>query len=280
MNVGGRGFNTDLASERHRADLRLPGVELKRERTPLGEWERITISSREGAESIGRPEGRYDTLTLPRMDQLSDEGMEDAAEEAARELCILCEDLGIAPDRILVVGLGNPRLTPDSIGTEAASGVVATRHIREFDSTMFGALECSEIAVLSPDVNAQSGIDSADVVGAVASRIKPDVVIAVDALAAASPKRLGTTLQFCDTGVHPGSGVGAARRAIDKDSTGCPVIAIGVPTVIDSRLLIEGESDPRGTTGMLVCPKEIDVIARNAGKIISAAINQAFGVYY
>lgn len=280
MNARGRSFNTDLASERHRADLRLPGVELKRERTPLGEWERITISSEEGAESIGRPEGRYDTLTLPRMDQLSDEGLEDAAEEAARELCILCEDLGILPDRILVVGLGNPRLTPDSVGAEAASGVVATRHIREFDSSMFGALECSEIAVLSPDVNAQSGIDSADVVGAVASRIKPDVVIAVDALAAASPKRLGTTLQFCDTGVHPGSGVGAARRAIDKGSTGCPVIAIGVPTVIDSRLLIEGEGDPRGTTGMLVCPKEIDVIAKNAGKIISAAINQAFGVYY
>ena len=278
--TGERLFNTDLACERHRADVSLPGVEFSRERTPIGEWERIKISSEEGADSIGRPCGRYDTLTLPRMDALCDEGIEDATEEVARELCVMCEALGISPESILVVGLGNPSMTPDSVGCEAAQRVEATRHIREFDSSMFDALECSEISVLTTGVTSRSGIDAADTAAAVASRIKPDVIIAIDALAAASPKRLGTTLQFCDTGIHPGSGVGADRRAIDEASTGSPVIAIGVPTVIDSRLLIDGENDPKGTVGMLVCPKEIDTISKVAGRIIGGAINQAFGISY
>ncbi len=279
-NGGEKTFNSDLAAERRRADTSVPGVDFVKESRPLGTWERIKISSRAGEISIGRPCGHYDTLTLPRMDLLCDEGIDDATEEVARELCVMCEAVGVSPERILVVGLGNPELTPDSVGAEAAKRVEATRQIREFDTSMFYALECSEISVMSPGVASASGLDAADVVSAVAARIRPDLVIAIDALAAASPKRLGTTLQFCDTGIHPGSGVGASRRAIDAKSVLCPVIAIGVPTVIDSRLLIDGDSDPRGTVGMLVCPKEIDVIARVAGRIIGSAINQAFGITY
>jgi spore protease len=280
MSGGGPSFNSDLAAERHKADLSVPGVEFSKESRPLGSWERIKISSKAGEISIGRPCGHYDTLTVPRMDLLCEEGIGDVTEEVARELCVMCEAVGISPDRILVVGLGNPELTPDSIGVEAARIVEATRQIREFDNSMFDALECSEISVLIPGVASSSGLDASDVTSAVAARIRPDLVIAVDSLAAASPKRLGTTVQFCDTGIHPGSGIGAGRRAIDSKSVLCPVIAIGVPTVIDSRLLIDGDKDPRGTVGMLVCPKEIDVIAKVAGKIIGTAINQAFGITY
>lgn len=279
-NESARLFNSDLAAERRRADLSKEGIEYRREAAPIGEWERIKVTTREGEISIGRPIGIYDTLTLPRVDVLDAEAKDDAKEAVARELCRLCDIRKIYPERILVVGLGNPSLTPDSVGSLCAKLVEPTLHISEFDTDMFEALECSEIAVISPGVSSLSGIDSADIVGGVSEKLSPDVVIAIDALAARSPKRLGTTLQFCDTGIHPGAGVGSHKRGIDEELLGVPVIAIGVPTVIDSRLLIEGEDESSGTSGMFVCPKEIDVISSAAAEIIAGGINQAFGIVY
>lgn len=274
-----RSFNTDLAIERHRADTALDGVSYRREGAVIGYFERLCVTTSEGADSIGRPVGLYDTLTLPRLDTLGIGEREDAVECVARELCRICDKRGIIPERILVIGLGNPNLTPDAVGPKTVEGVIPTLQYREGGDEVLELFDCSEIAVLSPLVSSLSGIESVDIVASVAKKVNPTLVICVDALAARSPKRLGSTLQFCDTGIHQGSGIGKCERGITEDLLGVPVIAIGVPTVIDARLLIEGENDT-ATEGMLVSPREIDEIVAAAAYIISGGINQAFGLAY
>ena len=273
----GGDFDSDLACERRRADTSVSGVDYRKEITAGGVWERIGITSDEGARSIGRPMGRYDTLTLERMDLMDCGGIADAAEEIAVELCRLVDGLDVYPERLLVVGLGNSELTPDSVGPKSADGINATLHIRETDAACFSALECSAIAVLCPGVSAKSGMDAAKTVSAICRAIHPDAVIAIDALSARSPSRLGRTIQLSDTGIFPGSGIGNPRGAITKETVGAPVIAIGVPTVIDARRLSGDECDLRGEA-MFVSPKEINGIVNAAARIISGGINQAFGI--
>ena len=277
---------TDLAAERRRADTDIPGVEYRREVNSIGEWERIEISSEEGARSIGRPMGIYDTLNISRMDLLDSESIEDAREEVRRELCYIFEKSEIIPERILVAGLGNPSLTPDSIGAECAKKVKPTMHIKEFDGAFFSGLGCSEIAVITPGVIGATGIEAADIIHGVCNIIKPNALIAIDALAARAVERLGTTVQICNTGIAPGSGLGNSRRALKRESLGIPVIAIGVPTVIDSRMFWY---DSAGSDGyekssrmagpaMFVSPKEINEISTVGAEIIAGGINEAFGL--
>ena len=278
---------TDLACERRRADTSLSGVEYKREVSDGGTWERIRISSPEGARSIGRPMGIYDTLCLLRMDLLDSDQTEDAKEEVASELCYLFDAGGIVPRRILVAGLGNPTLTPDSVGPMAARAVKPTLHISEADPSFFYSLECSEIAVTVPGVQVSSGLDAEVTVGGICDRIKPDAVIVIDALASRAAERLGSTVQITDTGIFPGSGLGNSRTALNRETLGVPVIAIGVPTVIDSRMFwIDAQSESRGigdarraSQTMFVSPKEIGDIVQTAAEIIGGGINQAFGIY-
>ncbi len=266
------GCFSDLACERRRADTAALGVSYTCERCPSGNWERIRIFSQEGAQSIGRPMGNYDTLNTPRLDLMDFDGTDDAINELATELCTLFDKNKIEPHRILVVGLGNEALTPDSVGPKAASLVEPTLHISDGDRVMFDGLECSEIAVIRPGIAARSGLDSAEITLGVCERIKPNAVIAIDALASKSPERLGTTVQICDTGIFPGTGLGYGAHAINRELLGVPVIAIGVPTVIDSRFF--GDK----TSGMFVSPKDINAIVDAAAKIIAGGINQAFGI--
>ena len=272
-------IDSDLALERRRADTDASGIDYREVKADIGKWEKISISSELGARSIGRPMGYYDTLTLPRMDTLSPDEIDDAKNEVAKELCQLFDAERIFPERLLVVGLGNARLTPDAVGPESAERTEATMHIRLADDKMFEALDCSEIAVIVPGVAAKSGLDALDVVGGVCDRITPDAVIAIDSIASRSPKRLGTTIQISSTGILPGAGLGNPRRPIDEKTVGAPVIAIGVPTVINSRLLNGSENQESDRlSDMFVSPKEINDIVKNAAEIISGGINQAFGI--
>lgn len=270
-------FDSDLACERRRADTELAGVEYRKEVTDSGVWEFIRITDEEGERSIGRPRGRYDTLTLERMDLLDLQGTLDASEEIAKELCRLTDALGIIPERLLIVGLGNRELTPDSVGPKSVEAVNATLHIKKADPTYFSALECSAIALLCPGVSANSGMDAAEITAAVCEREGFDAVIVVDSLAARSSARLGRTIQLSDTGISPGTGIGNPRGSITKETVGAPVIAIGVPTVIDARLL-SGDNCDASVAAMFVSPKEINGIAKAAARIISGGINQAFGI--
>ena len=272
--------SSDLACERYRADLNEDGVKYEKEVCSGGFWERIEISSVSGAKSIGRPMGFYDTLNLDPIDTLDTDEVRNASREIADELLLLVRKMHIIPKRLLVVGLGNPSLTPDSIGVRCADGVRATMHIRDMDEAFFNAIACSEIAVIQPGVKSKSGIDASDTVLGICGRIKPNAVIAIDALAALSAERLGKTVQLSSTGIIPGSGVGNHRSALDEDSLGVPVISVGVPTVISAKnfcLDLTAESSICGNS-MLVAPKEIDEIARVSGDIISGGINLAFGI--
>lgn len=271
---------TDLAIERGRASLKARGVAYTSRETEGGVWECIRIFSKEGAESIGRPIGHYDTLNTGRLDLLGEEEIDCATEEIAKKLCEAVEAVNASPERILVVGLGNARLTPDSTGPKAAAAVKPTLHIKSFDEDTFISLGCSEIAVLTPGVTADSGIDSADIVRGVVRRVLPDVIIAIDSIATRSAERLGATVQISDTGLFPGSGIGNHRSAMTEDTLGVPVIAVGVPTVIDSRVFAHGEDYEGEIVGeaMLVSPREIDEITDVAARIIGGAVNQAFGV--
>jgi len=271
---------TDLAVERRRADLSVTGIDYEKELCPPGTWERVTVRSEEGAASIGRPIGVYDTLSLRRLDTLDEDGIFDAQEEVAKRLCTLCDDMKIIPDKILVAGLGNPRLTADSIGQKAATRVKPTMHIRDYDEELFWELEVSEISVLRPDVPANTGMDSSLLLRAVCAALSPDLMIVIDAITTRSRSRLGSTLQISDTGIFPG-GMGKLKKAITPKEMGVPIISIGVPTVIDSRLFINQRTiSELDFEPMFISPRDIDEITDNAGIIIGNAINQAFGLAY
>lgn len=272
---------TDLACERRRADIRVAGVEYRKEENICGIWERIHISSDEGAISIGRPMGFYDTLTLPRMDLMDFEEIMGAKEELAGELCEMVERCDVTPASVLIVGLGNGELTPDAVGPRTADKVHPTMHIYKLDEGLFDTLGCSKISVLKPGVTAKSGLDSSLIVKGVCDLVKPDLVIAIDSLRARDRGRLGSTIQISSTGIVAGSGLRGARSEISEAILGSPIISIGVPTVIDSRALTCGEQKTasyHGGDGLMVSPKEIGEIVENAAEIIGGAINLAFGI--
>lgn len=273
-------YESDLACERRRADLNTNGITYKREIAGRFVWERIEITSREGEIEIGRPRGRYDTLSTDRMDLLDDSDVEDAANEVAKELCSIVERTVVSPTRILVAGLGNASLTPDSVGPRVAESVNATMHLAENDQRLFRALECLEIAVITPGVMAKSGLEATESVSALCERIDPDLVIAVDSIASRSPERLGKTVQISNTGIFPGSGIGNKRRPLNEKTLGVPVIAIGVPTVISAKALCSDKDDKtEACDELFVSPRDIDTIVSVSAKIISQGINQAFGTF-
>ena len=268
---------TDLALERHRADLSLPGVEYSKEETSYGSLERIKISSKSGAESIGRPIGLYDTISTKRMDLLDSTEIPDLADQLTFQLNSIIDDSEIFPGRLVIAGLGNPELTSDSLGYLAAKVVKPTMHIKNMDRRVFEKLGCAEIAVVTPGVMTTSGLDAAVSLKGVCDLIKPDAVIAIDSLCARSPDRLGSTIQISNSGISPGSGIGNPRLSLGKETLGVPVVAIGIPTVIDSRTLCHESCSPFDP--MIVSPKEINEIVSVGAQVIGRAINQAFGIY-
>lgn len=265
-------FYTDLMSERQRACGE--GIDFKRSSGGVGVWERIHVMSDSAAERIGRPVGHYHTFNVQGLDMIDSYDAEDIAEEIASELWHLCEFSALVPKKLLVAGLGNEELTPDSLGPLAAKKIEATMHLRASMPEMFAALGCIEIAVIRPGVVAQSGIESYECIMALCERLKPDAVIAIDALCAESETRLGCTVQLSDTGIFPGSGVGNPRGKITKDTVGCPVFSIGIPTVIDAGITSRRSPGER----MLVTPRCINAIISTGSTIVADSVNRAFGV--
>ena len=270
---------TDLACERRRADMNISGIEYKKEKNINGIWERIRIKSEAGARAMGRPMGFYDSLHTARLDRLDYEEIMGLTEELAGELCEMVERMGAVGTNVLVLGLGNQGLTPDATGPDSADKVRPTRHIAECDEGLFSTLGCARVSVLKPGVEAKSGISSSLVVEGIAREIKPDLVIAIDSLMARGRERLGSTIQISSTGICPGSGIGKSKHEISERTLGVPVISIGVPTVIDSRALGDEGADKKGGEGLMVSPKEIGEIVKNAAEIIGGAINLSFGIF-
>lgn len=200
----------------------------------------VKILDEEGARAMGKPKGTYLTLEADQLSQKDDSYHEEAAEELGRQVEQMLRGMtGKEHPSILAVGLGNHMVTPDALGPRVVEQLQVTRHLDQ----QYGEGFCQEkdLPILSgivPGVMAQTGMETAEILKGIIRQTRPDVVIAVDALAARSIRRLGTTIQLTDTGIHPGSGVGNHRNSLTKESLGVPVMAIGVPTVVGAAAIV------------------------------------------
>lgn len=261
---------TDLAVEAHRVRSNagaLDGVEIQE--TDRGGFCVTTVQVRSPAASkkLCKPIGVYHTVTLSPVLRRE----EDSFSAAAALLATLLRELLPKSHTFsaLVVGLGNRAITPDAVGPKATESVLATRHLREQMPEDFGAFR--SVSVLAPGVLGSTGIEASAMVRAVVQDLRPDAVIAVDALACSEPDRLCRTVQISNTGITPGSGVGNHREALNADSLDVPVIAVGVPTVMDAQIL----SDNDRLSGLFVTPRDIDSVVSDFSKLIGYSINLA-----
>ena len=257
---------------------RLSGVEARdgeREGIPVTT---VRILDREGEQALGKPQGTYVTLTLEGVAGRAEGVFGRAIRAVAGELSQLLE--GVDPQGlVLVAGLGNRAITPDAIGPKVHEQIFVTRHLVDQMPEHFGHLR--PVASLAAEVLGTTGVESGEVVRAVCEKLRPACVIAVDALAARSLERLCRTVQLADTGITPGSGVGNHRVALDRDSLGVPVLALGVPTVVEGSTLAadlmgaDELPDLGAGRDLLVTPKDIDSQVADLAKIVGYGISLA-----
>ena len=232
----------------------------------------VQIEDEEGAKAMERPIGTYITMELPNL--LSEE--EELKEQAEAELARLLHKLlaGKRAEHMLVVGLGNREVTADAVGPLTIDNLIVTRHYFKEESvgTAVGR-KYRKVSALVPGVMAQTGMETMELIRGVAEETKPDVILAVDALAARSPKRLNTTIQLTDTGISPGAGVGNNRKELNEGSLGCPVIAIGVPTVLDA-VTIAREEVTEDVKSFFVMPRTIDSAVQYVSELVAGGINR------
>ena len=267
---------TDLALEQREMYSYLPkGVECEEIKRGDALITKIEIKDKIGAASLKKPIGIYTTIEVPPFtDNLRDE---ELISTVAENLSSLIPTKGSA----LVVGLGNREITPDALGPKSVSGVLATRQIGTELARVAGIEGVRSVSVISPGVLGQTGVEAFDLLHAISKEINPNFVIAVDALASRYLRRLGCTVQMSDSGIEPGAGVGNARREISRKTLGVPVIALGVPTVVDAATLVsdltEGKGEVVSPDGrqMIVTPREIDLLIDRASALIADSINRA-----
>lgn len=281
---------TDLAMEAHAlwkesaADTsRLEGVSARDEKQEGFPVNRVEILNKKGAQALGKPVGHYVTLTLDGLARREEDAFGRAARALAAELSAM---LTLKPgDLALVVGLGNRAITPDAVGPGVADHTMVTRHLVERMPEQFGAFR--PVAALAAGVLGTTGVESGEVVRAVVEKIRPACVLAVDALASRSLSRVCSTIQLADTGIVPGSGVGNHRAALNQETLGIPVVALGVPTVVDAATLAadvlaeagKGDLDPAALHGsgesLMVTPRDIDQRVADMAKVLGYGINLA-----
>ena len=198
----------------------------------------MVIETENGAKAMGKPKGTYITLEAANMDSQDEDYHREISLELARIIKRLLPE-GKNTFSVLVAGLGNREVTPDALGPRVVDNMMITRHVlKEFGKYAFGEQEVNAVSGIVPGVMAQTGMESQEIIRGVIKQTKPDVMIAIDALAARSTRRLSRTIQITDTGINPGSGVGNHRHGLSKETVGIPVIAIGVPTVVDAATIV------------------------------------------
>ena len=217
-----------------------PGVEVENSGTPDIKITRVKVTSPTGEASIGKPMGNYITLEVPGLRDNDQVLYENTCKALAGELVSILK-LG-ANSTVLIVGLGNWNVTPDALGPKAVSKVMVTRHLLEYVPEQVDK-GVRPVCAVSPGVLGITGIETGEIIRGIVDRVKPDVIIAIDALASRKMERVNTTIQIADTGISPGSGVGNKRMELSKDTLGIPVIAIGVPTVVDAATMANDTID-------------------------------------
>lgn len=297
---GSRRIRTDLALEtterfaEENAEIR--GVEVHEEydeekdvRTTI-----VKIVTENGAKSMGRPQGTYITIEAPELSTPDEDYHREISEELSTHLRKLID---LKKEKsVLVVGLGNAAITADALGPQVVDNLLMTRHIiKEYGLRGIKHEKMHRISGIAPGVMAQTGMETAEIVQGIVSETKPDVVVAIDALAARSVRRLSRTIQITDTGIHPGSGVGNHRNGLTEENLQVKVIGIGVPTVVDAATIVHDsmahlldtleETEQKefldemiapNLYSMFVTPKDVDETIKYLSFTISEGLNIAF----
>ena len=293
---------TDLALEAREsisdADSELRGVRVEeyyREEEDI-RVTKVMIDTKNAAKAMGKPVGIYVTMEAPALVEPDETYHREISDCLAEELLGLLED-DDEEQSILVVGLGNREVTADALGPQVVDNLLITRHIvKEYGKAAYNCDKMNQISALEPGVMAKTGMETAEIVKGVVAETKPDVLIVIDALAARSTKRLNRTIQITNTGIQPGSGVGNHRNALTEESLGVPVIAIGIPTVVDAATivndalekLLEEEKDidcvryvsrqslqMSELNNMYMTGKDIDAVIKRVSYTVSEGINIA-----
>ena len=277
-------FRTDLAVEaieNRKTAAALPHVRQSDRMLEGFAVHEVRILSEDAAREIGKPQGRYLTLELDALIRRE----EDAFPRACKALSTLLRELLPRPNDgpVLIAGLGNRMITPDAIGPQTADHVIATRHLVAQSPAVFA--DWRPVSALAPGVLGQTGVETGEVICGVLDRVRPAAVIAVDALAAGRLSRLLRTVQLADTGITPGAGVGNARAALNEETLGVPVIAVGVPTVVDGATLaheISSQLDEPHCEALddlsqpvMITTRDIDREVADISRMIGYAVNMA-----
>ena len=280
--------HTDLAAEAHelwRETAKmddLPGTRLREETVCGFPVSIVEILDKNGAEALGKPPGTYATLTLSGLIRRETDSFPRACQALAT---LLRPMLPHTCGCVLIACLGNADITPDALGPLCARCICVTRHMTERFADTFGSMR--PVACVTPGVLGTTGVESLELVRGAAAHTRPDCIIVIDALASRRMGRVCTTVQLTDTGLTPGSGIGNHRKAFSRDTLGVPVIAIGVPTVVDAATLaldlleesgytgVDADTLAAHSDGMIVTPREIDTRVSEMARVLGYGINLA-----
>ena len=304
-------FRTDLADERHDIYKKfnklenIPGIE-NHEKTIDDKIKvnTVKIVNNEGENAIGKPIGTYVTIDVKNLKLATDEEIEKASNVVKDELKTIINHHCSSQDEILVVGLGNQFVTPDSLGPKVVSELEITRHFLKY-TPQYVVEGTRSVCAVAPGVLGTTGIETSEIIKGIVNNVKPKMLIVIDSLASKSIERISSTVQISDTGIVPGGGVGNAREELSINTIGIPVIAIGVPMVVESAVLVndcldyfieklqedaksneylnrlkekdnyEDIKESLNPTGynMIVTPKEVDDLIENMKDVVANAIN-------
>ena len=299
----------EIYQEKHRKEKDIDGIEVINEIDNDIKVTTVKVKDENGARKIGKPKGNYVTIDIPEFTAYDGETMDRVSQVVSE---ILGRMINIDVEKTaLVVGLGNWKVTPDALGPKVTEGIMVTRHLK---TVMPEIMDDSvrPVCSIAPGVLGITGVETVEIIKGTVERVKPDVVICIDALAARRVERVNTTIQIGDTGISPGAGVGNNRKQINEENLGVKVIAIGVPTVVDAVTIANDTIDmvvdslmKNSSSGndfykmlgsldkneksslirevlsskslgeMIVTPKDIDLIIKSLAKIISNGINMA-----
>ena len=250
---------------------------------------RVSVGEDGSGDRYSAKKGRYVTVYTPSLYSLEDSSFSAISDVVARELAAMLSKFLTERGTVLVAGIGNRRLAADSLGALTAEKVSVTRYVELIDGGALRAAGVRPVCALACDVPAQTGMQSAELLRGIVDQVRPDAVIAVDALAARHTDRLASTVQISDSGISPGAGIGGKRYSVDRESLGVPVVAVGVPVVVSAATLIcdtlggvrldrRSERLLEAQKNFFVAPKECDVISEQVSELLARSIGKALGV--
>ena len=272
-------FRTDLALERrdiYREINNLKEIDgIDTEETPINENIKVSIikvTNSNGEQAIGKPVGTYVTIDVKNLKIAQDEEIQKTSETLSSELKHIIDEHVDKQEEILIVGLGNIYVTPDSLGPKVTNEIDVTRHIIKY-LPQYVEKGTRSVSAVAPGVLGTTGIETLEILKGITDNVKPKLLVVIDALATRSLERISSTIQISDTGIVPGAGVGNKRQEISQNTLGVPVIAIGIPTVVELATIVPAEE--LGDNNMIVTPKEIDDLIEKMKDIVARGINFA-----